>query len=468
MANYSGGFVFKSTGSEIGNYVAEFSNTMGSTGGNGIKIKVNNSTPNTDNAFITFEKNDGSRVGRIRGQSLPNLLNSNGYKRKMKEYDEAIALKAVSIADKTYGLAGKYSKFTIATAKVVKDYVLSGLVASAVGLTLGAVAGMAAAHVAQFIVDALQVPTELIDLTFAGYGLATTIREEVLKVQEKKDYDEDIRAKVGITYESGSADYAEWLPKANINIDFSEGDIVGVNKGMIQYETEGAEQLMVISSRPMILGNMPETERENDFEKVAFMGQVPVSILGTAKKGDFILPSGGNNGLGIAVHPENMEDEDYANIVGIAWSDAKDTFSINRINVAVGLQTSTLANQITKQSKEINNLKESLFRVDKTLQKLLNGENVHYGSHNKPHYNNVNTVSTVIQNKNTNNTLDKIDSKTLHAFYKETLNLFDKKYIKDNSSELSFKTSTIGSNFIEQPQLKELYVFSIVSRLYQY
>lgn len=258
------------------------------------------------------------------------------------------------------------------------------------------------------------------------------------------------------------------MPKANINIDFSEGDIVGVNKGMIQYETEGAEQLMVISSRPMILGNMPETERENDFEKVAFMGQVPVSILGTAKKGDFILPSGGNNGLGIAVHPENMEDEDYANIVGIAWSDAKDTFSINRINVAVGLQTSTLANQITKQSKEINNLKESLFRVDKTLQKLLNGENVHYGSHKKPHYNNVNSVSAVIQNKNTNNTLDKIDSKTLHAFYKETLNLFDKKYIKDNSSELSFKTSTIGSNFIEQPQLKELYVFSIVSRLYQH
>jgi len=78
------------------------------------------------------------------------------------------------------------------------------------------------------------------------------------------------------------------------------------------------------------------------------------------------------------------------------------------------------------------------------------------------------TVSTVIQNKNTNNTLDKVDSKTLHAFYKETLNLFDKKYIKDNSSDLSSKTPTIGSNFIEQPQLKELYVFSIVSRLYQH
>jgi len=136
--------------------------------------------------------------------------------------------------------------------------------------------------------------------------------------------------------------------------------------------------------------------------------------------------------------------------------------------VAVGLQTSTLANQISKQSKEINNLKESLFRVDKTLQKLLNGENVHYGSNNKPNYENVNSVSTVIQNKNTNNTLDKIDSKTLHTFYKETLNLFDKKYIKDVSSESSFKASTIGSNFIEQAQLKELYVFSIVSRLYQY
>lgn len=387
----------------------------------------------------------------------------------MKKFDEDIVAKGVGIAISTLnvGVKGAYSLAAVADA--IANTVVGIPSANASNVAqLGTGTGFVAALAAVWSSSYIQVPIKLSDLGLATSNLAYSIANEVFAVQAKNDYDTDIKAKVGITYESGSADYAEWLPKANMKINFSDGDIVGVNKGMIQFETEGAEQLMVISSRPMILGNMPETEKENDFEKVAFMGQVPVSILGIAEKGDFILPSGGNNGLGIAVHPENMEDEDYANIVGIAWSDAKDTFNINRINVAVGLQTSTLANQITKQSKEINNLKESLFRVDKTLQKLLNGENVHYGSHKKPHYNNVNTVSTVIQNKNSNITLDNTESKALHTYYKETLNLFDKKYIKDNSSELSFKTSTIGSNFIEQPQLKELYVFSIVSRLYQY
>ena len=44
---------------------------------------------------------------------------------------------------------------------------------------------------------------------------------------------------------------------------------------------------------------MPEYGKESEYEKVVFMGQVPVFVL-ELKMGDFIHSSVGNNDLGIA------------------------------------------------------------------------------------------------------------------------------------------------------------------------
>ncbi len=81
--------------------------------------------------------------------------------------------------------------------------------------------------------------------------------------------------------------------------DFISGEIVGIHQGSIKYQTEEAEQLMVVSRMPIILGNMPQYGKESEYEKVVFMGQVPVFVL-ELKMGDFILSSVGNNDLGIA------------------------------------------------------------------------------------------------------------------------------------------------------------------------
>ena len=40
---------------------------------------------------------------------------------------------------------------------------------------------------------------------------------------------------------------------------------------------------------PLILGNMPQLGKEPKYEKVSFMGQVPVYVSKTVKKGDYIL-----------------------------------------------------------------------------------------------------------------------------------------------------------------------------------
>ncbi|MCB0785516.1 MAG: hypothetical protein KDC02_15090, partial [Flavobacteriales bacterium] len=61
---------------------------------------------------------------------------------------------------------------------------------------------------------------------------------------------------------------------------FSPGDVVGVHGGRISRRTEGAQHVLAISSRPIVLGNMPEEGLEHLYERVGFLGQVPVKVAG--------------------------------------------------------------------------------------------------------------------------------------------------------------------------------------------
>lgn len=73
-------------------------------------------------------------------------------------------------------------------------------------------------------------------------------------------------------------------------------------------------------------------------------------VIGKVNVGDYILPSGDNDGFGRAKAPGDMEVEDYLDIVGIAWSaSSNDTY--NLINVAIGLNTTDINQVILKQRK---------------------------------------------------------------------------------------------------------------------
>ena len=177
---------------------------------------------------------------------------------------------------------------------------------------------------------------------------------------------------IGVTYQSGGADYAEWLPKANLNDNFLAGEIVGVKAGKISRNTVDADKVMVVSNVPIVLGNMPPDDKKDDYEKIAFMGQVPVRVTGTVKESDYILPSGLYDGFGIAVSPENMMLADYQKIVGIAWSEK----SGDLVNVAVGLNGNDVARysqkletKIAVQASELNELKLSFNQVVEVLKK---------------------------------------------------------------------------------------------------
>jgi hypothetical protein len=101
--------------------------------------------------------------------------------------------------------------------------------------------------------------------------------------------------------------------------------------------------------------------------------------LGNVEIGDYILPSGLNNGLGKAVHPADMKAEDYARIVGVAWSSSKGK-SYSKINVAIGLNANDISRVVTEQTALIKQqgeaialLKQQMNETHEMLAKLVSG-----------------------------------------------------------------------------------------------
>ncbi|MGV6831371.1 MAG: hypothetical protein ACWA5P_07415 [bacterium] len=169
---------------------------------------------------------------------------------------------------------------------------------------------------------------------------------------------------IGVAFESGSADYAEWLRKDDDKEFMSFGEIVGVKGGVISKTFNDAETFMVVSQNPLMSGAMPADDEKHLFEKIAFMGQVPVKVIGKVSKGDYILPSGQGDGFAVAVTPEAMKINDYKRIVGVAWQDSDGIKPFTYINTAIGLNKNDMVNVIDQMQQVINNLQRSMASLD--------------------------------------------------------------------------------------------------------
>ncbi|BAY14146.1 hypothetical protein [Calothrix sp. NIES-2098] len=161
------------------------------------------------------------------------------------------------------------------------------------------------------------------------------------------------------------SDYAEWLPRLQQDEVIQEGDITGVFGGKITKKTNDAQTLMVISSQPLVLGNMPSQENKLPHEKVAFMGQVRVKVRGKVQAGDYIVPSRLNDGVGIAVSSDKITSAAYATqIIGTAWESSQQE-NVKLINVLVGHQSNyswigKILNTMQAQQIEIQSLKTEI------------------------------------------------------------------------------------------------------------
>jgi len=290
----------------IRNYVAFFENDS-SMDGDGIAIKVNNGVPNSQNSFITFLNQSDVTVGRIEGQNLDDLHQS-------------------------------------------RDWQFSHLLRT---VTVGAYLAEAIACYANFPPDVAESIVNAIAAVLTGVEYTRWWIES--------------NNNVGIAFSSGAGDYAEYLERLIVEEEIEAGDIVGVFGGKITKSTTDAQQLMVTSLAPIVLGNMPPESEEHLYEKIAFMGQLLVKIIGPVKEGDYIIPSGLEDGTGIAVSPEMMTADEFLKVVGRAWS-TSDSESLKLVNVVVGLNSGDIAS-IVKSQMEDNQLLESKLHTNmKELQ----------------------------------------------------------------------------------------------------
>ncbi|MEL6811529.1 MAG: hypothetical protein AAFP76_09360 [Bacteroidota bacterium] len=152
---------------------------------------------------------------------------------------------------------------------------------------------------------------------------------------------------IGVEYTSGNGDYAEWLPRANFEEFISAGDIVAVSGGEITKDLSNVEQIMVVSHQPIILGNEPIEGKSHLGNNVAFMGQVPVKILGPVNTGDYIVADTTIKGYGTAVSPKEMTAAQFELAVGRAWEENLNE-GPKMVNTVVGVHNGDWANIVKK------------------------------------------------------------------------------------------------------------------------
>lgn len=333
-----------------GGYAAEIINNADA---NGLKIKIGTGESKNCNHFVTFENASGAMVGRIQGETVAEMKSNNGdYKGEDNQYTTDIIFGSLDAAFGAYEVV------------VALSEVLQSVSSSTACIGFGA---CVTTPIPSFIVGSAA------QLVLAIAAEITTIAALVVTADYYSEWKDNKVAEIGVTYESGAGDYAEYLPRAVADETFRAGDIVGVKGGLISKNVTGAEKVMVISSKPIVLGNMPSNNDAKGFEKVAFLGQVPVKVFGNVKIGDYILPNGNNNGVGIAVSPADIKSKDIKNIVGIAWTAATGSAQIHTINVAVGLNVNDNQKVVNELQEEVNSLKNQIAETNRKLDKLLSG-----------------------------------------------------------------------------------------------
>jgi len=173
----------------------------------------------------------------------------------------------------------------------------------------------------------------------------------------------------GVTLKSGSADFAEYLPKIAPGETIAPADVVGVKGGTVSLRTTGSERAMVVSTRPIVAGNDPgdETEAHERHVAVAFLGQVPVRVTGAVEAGDYLLPSGQNDGTAIAVHPDQLALDQVGQVIGQAMEGTRSDSQVE-VRALVGLpQAAVLESLIERRDKRLTALRS---RVERTATQM--------------------------------------------------------------------------------------------------
>lgn len=281
----------------------------------GIHIKVNGSR-DSNTVFVNFGDDINSSWGKIAGQTFEDWK-ANDLEENFRYSSDAKGLKIAELSS--------------AVAAMVVT--IGGAIATGIGIAESIALGL--------------------DMSAVVGELAFYLKYYAITVEEGAFYQ-------GVTYSSGAADYAEYLELAPGQRKLEPGEVVGVKNGKVSLTTEGADHILAVSSLPIALGNLPKESEKARYEKIAFMGQVRVRVVGAVNIGDYILPSGNHDGLAMAVRPDKMRASDYANILGVAWSGSLAGPAYQFINVAIGINAFEMSRELVRLERQVKAIKAYL------------------------------------------------------------------------------------------------------------
>ncbi len=315
-------------------------------GNNGLAIKVEGQRAPTNN-FISFYDDD-AMWGRIEGIREEDLEGNYlfDFKKRQEELSLARAVTGgvVSVIEATFSTAEVVGALSSSTACVG----IGGCVTLPIPSMIANKSVKTVLKIAKGVALGLDV------------GIAVTSLAQFFETEEDN---------IGESYKSGAGDYAEYLSKENNADNFAPGELVGIKNGLVSKDIWGAEKVMVVSTRPIVLGNMPQPNNEANSVKVAFMGQVPVMVMGNVEPGDYILPHLMVDGLARAVNPDAMETRDYKRVAGVVWNIISKEAGITKVNVAVGINTNDLSDVVSQQEEELKALKEVVVQLQLKMDK---------------------------------------------------------------------------------------------------
>lgn len=110
----------------------------------------------------------------------------------------------------------------------------------------------------------------------------------------------------GAKFISKSGDFAEWFRRRPDEPAFEAGDVIGFDAdGLLtrRISSLSCSQLGIISRIAAVEGSVPDGASRKEYDVVAFAGVVPVKLRGNCHAGQYIVPSGREDGTAAALSP---------------------------------------------------------------------------------------------------------------------------------------------------------------------
>lgn len=178
----------------------------------------------------------------------------------------------------------------------------------------------------------------------------------------------------GVVLSGPGTQVALWLPKLDPDEVMAPGDLIGVVDGKATKDTSAASRILVVAGNAMLAGADPGEDARAGFVLAVVLGLAQTRVAGPLAAGDVILPSGRNDGEGVAVPPAALDPAQAALMAGQAWTG--DSAEHSRLaTIGIGMDDASavilrLLAENKQQNVRIDELEARLATLEQSIQTL--------------------------------------------------------------------------------------------------